>query len=146
MLRGNLPVKVDDRGRLKLPQPFKSIIVEQFGTALFVTSLNGESVRIYPLPIWVDIEKKLGKMPSTHPARIKFLSRANFHGQSTELDTQDRVLIHPRLRESAAMVGEVDVFGQYDYLEAWNHERYASKLKQDPLTDTDLEALAGYGI
>ena len=43
------------------------------------------------------------------------------------------------------MVGEVDVFGQYNYLEVWNHERFVAKLQHDPFTDADARALADLG-
>ena len=49
---------------------------------LFVTSLTGESVRLYPMPVWMALEEKLAKMPSTHPARLKFLDRVNYYGQA----------------------------------------------------------------
>ncbi len=39
------------------------------------------AVRIYPMPVWRDIEKKLAQIPSTHPSRSKFLDRVNFYGQ-----------------------------------------------------------------
>ena len=113
MLRGNSPAKIDDRGRLKIPNGFRSFIEDEHGRELFVTSLHGDSVRIYPMPVWTDIEKKLAQIPSTHPSRLKFLDRVNFYGQVSEIDSQGRVVIPPRLRESATMVGEVDVFGQY---------------------------------
>ena len=32
------------------------------------------------------------------------------------------------------MTGEVDVLGQYDYLEVWNHERFVGKLLREPFT------------
>jgi len=111
-----------------------------------VTSLTGESVRIYPMPVWIEIERKLAQIPTTHPARLRFFSRVNYYGQAAELDNQGRVLIHPRLRESAGMTGEVDVFGQYDHLEVWNHERFVTKLANDPFTDADARALAEFGI
>ena len=85
-------------------------------------------------------------MPSTHPARQKFLDRVNFYGQVAELDPQGRVLIQPRLRESAQMTGEVDVLGQQSFLEVWNHERFVAKLSRDPFTDDDAKALADFGI
>ncbi len=85
-------------------------------------------------------------MPTTHPARLKFLDRVNYFGQTAEFDTQGRVLIHPRLRESAGMSGEVDVFGQYDYLDVWNHERFVAKLQREPYTDDDARALSEFGI
>ncbi len=113
MLRGNYAAKIDDKGRLKIPNAFRSLVEGQHGTEVFVTSLTGEYVRIYPMPVWLGLEEKLAKVPSTHPARIKFFDRVNFYGQTSEIDAQGRVVIHARLRESAGMSGEVDVFGQY---------------------------------
>lgn len=145
MLRGNSPAKIDDKGRLKVPNGFRVAIQEEHGRELFVTSLEGESVRIYPMPVWMEIERRIAQMPSTHPARKKYLDRVNFYGQVTEFDPQGRVLIPPRLRESALMTGEVDVLGQQDHLEVWNHERFLARLKKD-FTEDDAKALADYGI
>ena len=146
MLRGNSPAKIDDKGRLKVPNAFRAVIQKDHGSDVFVTSLTGQSVRIYPMPVWLDIERKLAQAPSTHPARLKFLDRVNFYGQVAEFDQQGRVLIQTRVRESALMTGEVDVLGKYDYLEVWNHDRFLTKLIREPFTDDDARALADYGI
>jgi transcriptional regulator MraZ len=146
VLRGNYAAKIDDKGRLKIPNAFRALVEGQHGTELFVTSLTGEYVRIYPMPVWLAREEKLALVPSTHPARLKFLDRVNYFGQAAEFDGQGRVLIHPRLRESAGMSGEVDVFGQYDYLDVWNHERFVAKLQREPFTDDDARALSEFGI
>ena len=44
------------------------------------------------------------------------------------------------------IVREVDVFGIYDHLDVWNHERFVSKLQSDPFTDEDAKALSDFGI
>ena len=146
ILRGNAPAKIDDKGRLKVPNGFRALVQQAYGRELFVTSLTGESVRIYPMPVWQAVEAKLGQIPSTHPARLRFLDRVNYFGQVAEIDAQGRVLIHPRLRDSASMAGEVDVIGQYNYLEVWNHERFTAKLQREPFCDDDARALADLGI
>ena len=146
MLRGNHAAKIDDKGRLKIPNAFRTLIESEHGTELFVTSLTGGDVRVYPMPIWVALEERLGRMPSTHPARLRFFDRVNYFGQTAEIDTQGRVLIPPRLRESAGMAGEVDVLGQYDHLDVWNHERFVAKLHREPYTDDDARALSEFGI
>jgi MraZ protein len=146
VLRGNYAAKIDDKGRLKVPNAFRALVEGKHGSELFVTSLTGQSVLIYPMPVWLTLEEKLAKVPSTHPARIKYFDRVNYYGQGAEFDTQGRVLIHPRLRDAAGMTGEVDVFGQYDFLEVWNHERFISKLKSEPYTPDDAKALSDYGI
>jgi MraZ protein len=146
VLRGNYAAKIDDKGRLKIPNAFRSLIEGQHGSDVFVTSLSGEYVRIYPMSVWQALEEKLAKVPSTHPARLKFFDRVNFYGQTTEIDAQGRVVIHARLRDSAGMAGEVDVFGQLDYLDVWNHERFTAKMQREPYTDEDARALSQFGI
>ena len=146
MLRGNAPARIDDKGRLKVPNAFRSLLESKYGRELFLTSLTGEYVRIYPMPVWLELEEKLGKMPSTHPARLRFLDRINYFGQNGELDVQGRVIIPVRLRESATMTGDVDVLGQYSYLDVWNHDRFLTKLQREPYTDDDARALSEFGI
>jgi MraZ protein len=146
VLRGNYTAKIDEKGRLKIPNAFRALVEGQHGKELFVTSLTGEYVRIYPMPIWMALEEKLAAVPSTHPARLKYFDRINYFGQTAEFDVQGRVLIHPRLRESAVMTGEVDVFGQYAWLDVWNHERFVAKLQREPYTDDDARALSEFGI
>jgi len=146
VLRGNYAAKIDDKGRLKIPNAFRTLIEGQHGGEVFVTSLSGEYVRIYPMPVWLAHEEKLARVPSTHPARLKYFDRVNYYGQTAEIDTQGRVVIHPRLRDAAGMIGEVDVFGQYDWLDVWSHERFTAKLQREPYTDDDARALAEFGI
>jgi transcriptional regulator MraZ len=146
VFRGNHTAKIDDKGRLKIPNAFRSLIEAAHGAELFVTSLTGEEVRIYPMPVWLALEEKLGGMPSTHPARLRFFDRVNYFGQTAEIDTQGRVVLPSRLRDSAGMEGDVDVLGQYDHLDVWNHERFLAKLHREPYTDDDARALSEFGI
>jgi MraZ protein len=146
VLRGSYPARIDDKGRLKIPNAFRALVEDQHGAGLYVTSLSGDSVRIYPMAVWLAVEQRLARMPSSHPARVKFLDRVNFYGQVGEFDAQGRVLIPARLRDAASMTGDVDVLGQVDFLEVWNHERFLAKLKREPFTDDDARALAEFGI
>jgi MraZ protein len=146
VFRGHEQARIDDKGRLKVPNVFRSLLEGKYGRELFLTSLTGEYVRLYPMPVWVDIEEKLGRMPSTHPSRLRFLDRINFFGQAVELDTQGRVLIPARLRETAAIAGDVDVLGQYNYLDVWNHERFLSRMQREPFTEADAKALSEFGV
>jgi MraZ protein len=146
MFRGNSPATVDDKGRLKVPTLFRTLLDSKYGRELFLTSVTGEYVRIYPMPVWLEFEEKLGQVPSTHPAKLRLLDRLNYFGQASDLDAQGRVLIPVRLRESATMSGEVDVLGQYSYLDVWNHDRFLAKLQRDPYTDDDARALSEFGI
>jgi MraZ protein len=146
LFRGHEQARIDDKGRLKVPNVFRSLLESKYGRELFLTSLTGESALLYPMPVWIEKEEKLGRMPAGHPARLRFLDRVNFFGQVAEIDTQGRVLVPVRLRDTATMSGDVDVLGQYNYLEVWNHDRFLTKLQRDPYTDEDARALAEFGI
>lgn len=146
MLRGSFTARIDDKGRLKLPASFKTKVEEKYGTSLFVTSVDGESVLVYPMPVWEALETRLQKIPGADPVRADYLLRVNFYGQPTEFDGQGRVVIQSRLRDSAAMVGDVSVVGRVDYLELWNFDRLKAKLDQKPFTDEHARVLAQYGV
>jgi MraZ protein len=147
MLRGNHPARIDEKGRLKVPNGFRSLVESQYGAELFVTSVTGEYVRLYPLPVWLEIERKLADVPSTNPSKLRFLDRVNFFGQSLAIDRQGRVLIPQVLRETAAMAGEVSVLGLQNHMAVWNRRRLEERLfKKEPFTDEDGRALSEFGI
>ena len=146
MLRGNNPATVDGKGRLKIPSAFKTILDQNYGTDFYVTSLDGQSVRIYPLLVWRELEDKLMPLPSLNKSVKKFLDRTNYYGQMSRADSQGRILIPSVLRDSAAMQGEVAVLGYLKYLEVWNNQRYLEHLEREPFTEEDAKALSDLGI
>lgn len=146
MLRGSSLAKLDEKGRLKLPASFRTLLEPQFGSDYFVTSLRGDSVRIYPMEVWLRIEERLARASSLNPSVMRFKNAVNYFGQSSPMDAQGRILIHPLLRERADVRGEVVVLGQQDFLEVWNRTVFEERLHADPLTDADLGALSDLGI
>lgn len=146
MLRGSALAKVDDKGRLKVPSAFRAAIESSFGADFFVTSLRGESVRIYPMEVWVRIEERIARVSSMNPSVMRFKSAVNYYGQASTMDAQGRLLIHPLLRDRADVRGEIVVLGQQDFLEVWNRAAFEERLNAEPLTDGDLAILADLGI
>src|SRR5262245_47464947 len=138
MLRGNHPARVDGKGRLKIPAGFRALVEQQYGLDLFVTSVTGEYVRLYPMPVWLEVERKLAAVPSTNPSKQRFLDRVNFFGQVVAMDRQGRVVLPQLVRESAAMAGEVSVLGLQNHLAVWNQRRLQERLfKKEPFTEED---------
>ncbi|BDU76615.1 division/cell wall cluster transcriptional repressor MraZ [Mesoterricola sediminis] len=151
-LRGNAPATVDDKGRLKLPATFKADL-EAFavgegrgGMRHYLTSLDGKGARLYPMPVWEDIEARLAAVPGTNPAKRRFLEVTAYYGSEVEPDAQGRFVIPPILREAAQLTGEVAILGQMDHLAIWNRAGFEQRLAADPLTTEDLAALADLGI
>lgn len=130
---------------MKIPAVFLEGL-RQYGSQFYITSMTGESARIYPMQVWIAIEERLGKVSSQNRAKRKFLMRTSYFGQQVEMDGQGRVLLPPVLREAAQTIGEVDVFGSLDYLEVMNHTRVLDDMKNEPFTEEDFKALEDLGI
>jgi MraZ protein len=141
VLRGNATATIDEKGRLKIPSSFRAFIDASWGSDFYVTSLSGESVLVYPLPVWQEIEERLAKLPSFDPTKKKFLDRTNYYGQLASTDKSGRILIPTLLRESAQMTGEVAVLGYLDHLDVWNHKRFVGRMKDHEFNEDDYGKL-----
>ena len=146
MFRGSAPAKIDEKGRLKIPTDFRRVVEERYGPDLFVTSIQGDSALLYPLPVWEEIEGRLAAMPSTDRTKARFLERVSYFGQQVRLDVQGRLLIPQILRESAGMNGDVVVSAHIDHLVVWNRDRFVARLDEQPFTEDDFRALTERGI
>lgn len=146
MLRGNAPATIDAKGRLKIPTSFRREIEDTHGSDFFVTSLDGEGVRLYPFPVWLEIEKKMADLPSLGPELDLLQDLFSYYGTEASMDKQGRLIIQQHLRESADMKGEVAVLGKRNYLEVWNNERILTRLKDHKLSREDRRILAAHGL
>ncbi|GGA65734.1 transcriptional regulator MraZ [Edaphobacter acidisoli] len=146
MFRGNHPTRVDEKGRLKLPADFKRRVDEVYGPQFYITSLDGKRAQIHPLKEWEKIEAQVAKLSSMDPVRKKFLDVTNYYGQMAEMDAQGRLLIPQLLRETAKVVGEVNVLGSQTFLEVVNAEMFKAEVQGTggavELTASDLAAFA----
>lgn len=146
MLRGNYTARIDDKGRLKIPTHFRRRLEEKYDSNVYVTSLTGESVQIFPLAEWEKIEQRLALLPSNETARRIYLTRMNFFGQESEIDNQGRVLIHSLLRQKTETYGDVAVIGALTFLDVWNRERIEQYLLRNPFTAEHEAVLSRLGI
>lgn len=142
MFRGSASAKIDEKGRLKIPTDLRRRFQDQYGTDVFITSVLGTSVFVYPLSVWEDLEARLAALPSTDRVKQRYLERVSYYGQQTKLDAQGRVVIPPILRESAAMDGEVVVSTRLDHLEVWNRDRLEDKFAEEPFGEDDFAYLS----
>jgi MraZ protein len=141
VFRGNHPAKVDPKGRIKLPSAFKermdSVQVSQF----FITSDNGKSAQIWPLPEWEEQEKRLERASSMNKSVGRYLNKTSYFGQQVGIDSEGRVLLPQILRQRAKLDAEVAIIGKLDHLEVYDQAAFEEELEANPLTDEDREAL-----
>ena len=140
--RGSAPARVDEKGRLKVPNVFRAQIEEAFGPEIFVTSVHGTNVLLYPLAIWRALEEKLAALPAVHRAKAKFLERVNYYGQDAALDGQGRILIPQILRDAAKLPADVVVTGNIDHLVVSDRGALSSRLATEDFTSEDYDDLS----
>jgi MraZ protein len=140
--RGNHTAKVDEKGRLKMPAAFKQLVDAEHVTQFYITSTNGESAEVWPLPEWEEQEMLLDKSSTMEEAVDKYLNLTSYYGQQVEMDAQGRVLLPQILRGTASLDAEVAVRGKLRFLEVKNLQKLEASLPADAITGEDRQKLA----
>ncbi len=146
MLRGSSPATVDAKGRMKIPSQYRAYLESEFGTAFYVTSVDGAVARIYPLTVWEENEKKLNELSSLSAAVDNFYTMTGFYGKEVELDSQGRILLPATLRKDTNINGEVMVLGKLHFLEVVNMADVRSKVEKSKLSKENMQELSTHGI
>ena len=142
MFRGNHPAKVDEKGRLKVPSAFKQLLDAQHATQFYVTSADGKSAEIWPLPEWEKREAQLAEAGTMDDAVQKYLNLTSYYGQQVEMDNQARIVLPQILRSAARLDAEVAVMGKITYLEVHNLAQFEEALPVNTMTADDRKAVA----
>ena len=140
--RGNHPAKIDDKGRLKLPAAFKALMDSENVSQFYVTSSDGTSAEIWPLPAWEEREQKMAEASEMDDSVKKYMTWTSYYGQQVEMDSQARIVLPMILRTDAKLDAEVTVFGMRTYLEVHNREVFEKALPEQKLTADDRKAMA----
>jgi len=96
---GAYPGRLDDRGRLRMPEDIRRFLQALPERKLFVTTLDMRTVRIYPIAVWREDRDRLVSARDD-PDAADLLFVAYDWGANTEMDAQGRILIHEELRKA----------------------------------------------
>lgn len=116
MLIGSYEHRLDGKGRLVLPAPFR----ESMEAGLVASVGIGRCVSIYSRERWESILAKVQELPFPRGKTRDFLRVLLATAQELELDRSGRVLIGATLREHGGLLQEVVVLGAGDHLEVWD--------------------------
>jgi MraZ protein len=142
VFRGNNPAKVDDKGRLKIPSAFKALLEAANVTTFYITSTDGKSAEIWPLPEWEKKEKLLAEYSTMDVAVQKYLNLTSYYGQQVDMDSQSRVVLPQILRDKARLNAEVVVLGKLVYLDVQNEKEFEQRVAGFEMTDGERQAVA----
>ena len=146
---GNPTSKLDERGRLKMPAEFKTFTERKYGkgfNAFYITSMDGGSAEIYPMPVWLERQKKIFGMPQSSSARRILLDRYSLYGDRADMDPQGRMQIPEELRSKAELSGEVKVSGEGSFIRVTSLKKLRQKAESEELTPEMLDSLGDQNL
>jgi MraZ protein len=141
MFRGNIPAKIDEKGRLKMPVAFKHLLDAANDTQFYITSVDGKKAEIWPLREWEKREQKLLRSSTMNDAVEKYLGLTSYFGQQVEMDNQGRVLLPQILRTTGKLDAEVAVMGTIDHLVVQNLADADESVSANKMTVEDRRAV-----
>ena len=92
------PARLDEKGRLKLPEKFQKYLVGLPEKKLFVTSKDRLMATVYPIAIWRENEKLLASYKDRPRSVRNIWFTTQDLGSEAEMDAQGRVQFSPELR------------------------------------------------
>jgi MraZ protein len=146
---GNPKTKLDERGRLKMPAEFKAFVDKKYGkgfSAFYITSRDGESAEIHPMPEWLKLQAKINKIPQSVEAVQRLREFYSLYGDRADMDPQGRMLLPEELRNEGNLVGDVKVNGRGTFLQVISLNKLRENVKQGPLSAAHKDVLTSYDI
>lgn len=142
MFLGEFVHVLDSKGRLTIPAKFRA----ELDTGLVVTRGIDRCLAVFPKPEWEQLAEQVSELPLTNRQARAFQRLLFANASEVAPDNQGRVLIPPRLREYAALDGEVVVAGLNTHIELWNPEAWNREREQLEGEEVDIEGWAALGI
>lgn len=125
---GYIEAAVDDKGRVMIDKKNRDRLGKDFVAAMMPNGCLG----LYREEVWRKIEDDILSAQSDNPGWEHY-TRMMGKNVADELncDSQGRVVLPHRLRDSAGLKGEIVLHGAIDRLELWNGEEF-KKYEIDP--------------
>jgi MraZ protein len=141
VFRGTFEYRIDPKGRLPVPAPFRRAL-EKGGEATLVVTLHDQCLAVYPSHEWGRLEQQLLSLPPFAKATQALSRRLASQAADAKLDVQGRILLSPLLRRGAGLKTDVVVIGVLNRFEVWAPDAWAAFLQESEklLDDATLNA------
>lgn len=121
MFRGISNLSLDGKGRFAVPTRYREPLAAQCGGSLIITvSADDPCLAIYPLPVWLDIERQLDALPGTNRKATRIKRLLIGHATEVSLDANGRLLVPTELRDFASLDKGAVLVGQGKKFELWD--------------------------
>lgn len=134
--RGSDTFKVDAKGRVSIPAPFRRVIEAsdpdwREGLRPNITIVYGDArqdwLEVYTVRARDEIDGLIEDMRRGSPERLILEENMYGHSIDTQIDEDGRLVLPQKLREKIGLTGEAFFISAGDYFKIWKPETYAEK-------------------
>lgn len=139
---GHYKSTVDPKWRLKIPVEYREYLLQNYGDTFFITSADLESLLVYPLKVWEEIQLESKKNPSL----AEKIADLNLCGRVSKMDGQGKVLLSEYMRtKNPQLLGTVIVTAVVDHLEVYPWEMVDKILEAGKISNKLLSKIRAGG-
>jgi MraZ protein len=140
VFKGSFEHRMDPKGRLPVPAPFRRAL-EKAGESSVVVTLLDQCLAAYSPGEWGRLEAQLLAMPTFAKSTKALARRLASQAADCTLDVQGRILIPAPLRAAAGLTQDVMVVGVLNRFEMWAPEAWIGFLRDSEhlLDDASLD-------
>ena len=137
-LTGEYECKLDERGRLKLPQKLLESLGTQKNYGFIVNRGFEKNLAIYPRTVWEEKTKEINQL-NIYDKQQRDALRYFYRG-ATELfvDSADRLNIPGSLLEYGGIEKDVILFAYINFMELWSKTEYEKYISAEPENFSEL--------
>ncbi|SDE71095.1 division/cell wall cluster transcriptional repressor MraZ [Riemerella columbipharyngis] len=121
--------KIDEKGRLKLPNALSKKLQEHEDTTLVLKrSVFQKCLEVYPSGPWNKQMHKLNRLNRFVKKNTDFIRMFTAGVKSVEPDKAERILIPKDLKQFSGLQKDVVISGVGEFFEIWNKEAYEENI------------------
>lgn len=130
-------MSLDAKGRMAIPTKYRDRLQACCQGRLVITVDRDRCLLLYPLPEWEAIEQKLSSLPNLDKQARRLQRLLIGHATECDMDSHNRLLLPPPLREFAALEKRIVLIGQGNKFELWDENTWNERRNEWLAGDED---------
>ena len=128
---GEILIKMDDKGRMRIPTALKESMTEKAGNRFVVNRGFEHCLTLYPYDVWEGVKSSVDKLNTFNKENREFVRRFYSGATICTLDASDRINIPNQLLDFAGMTKEILLTPVKNYFELWDVNKYNSMMSSE---------------